>query len=117
MSGQRVDLSGLRGKGDGTEKEIHGVLMYIEIFDGFKRNPETGEPDPTRPKSALAHFDTPDGEKKFWWTRYLDKATGAIELWDKYDQSIDLGECAEMRIPLHVWRDADGYQHLTLDNE
>ena len=102
-------------KGSGTSSlykdDIVGVLLGIEPREGTYEVADrtTGEII-TRPNSWTARFA--DGSR-FSWPTYLDE-DGNVQLWSRFDESIDLSECAANGIAIHVWRDARKLVHLEL---
>lgn len=91
--------------------DVTGVLLGIEPRPGTYEVVDrvTGEVI-TRPNSWTAHFE--DGSR-FSWPTYLDE-NGVVQPWSRFDESIDLAECASKHIAIHVWRDARKFVHLEL---
>lgn len=92
-------------------KDHTGVLISLEPREGtYEITTAEGE-QITLPNSWIARFA--DGTL-FNWAVYVDRDTGELRPWDYFDPEIDLEHCATHDIPVHLWRDENGRQHLTL---
>ena len=109
------NLSMLKGSGANTGRfveDVTGVLVDIQVRDGYYdfTNPRTGEIT-TRPNSWIAVFE--DGSL-FSWPTYEDPQTKQVMPWSRFDPSIDLAQCAQNHIAIHLWKDDRRFTHLEL---
>ena len=112
------NLAALQGTGANTGRfvtDVTAVLIDLQVREGSYKwtNPATGEVI-ERPQSWIAVFD--DGSM-FSWPTYVDPQTGQVMPWSRFDQSINLAECAAKGIAVHVWRDERKFTHLELANQ
>lgn len=102
-----------KGTGEASlyKKDVTGVLVGIEPRGGTYQvaDRSTGEII-TRPNSWTAHFA--DGSR-FSWPTYVDE-DGNVQPWSRFDESIDLQQCCEQGIAIHLWKDDRGFTHLEL---
>ncbi len=91
--------------------DVTGILVGIEPREGTYSVADrtTGELI-TRPNSWTAHFA--DGSR-FSWPTYWDEA-GNVQPWSRFDEGIDLEQCMQQGIAIHLWKDKRGFTHLEL---
>lgn len=91
--------------------DVTGILLGIEprtgTYEVTDRN--TGR-KVTRPNSWTAHFA--DGSM-FSWPTYADE-DGRVHMWSRFDESIDLAQCIQQGIAIHLWKDERSFTHLEL---
>ena len=90
---------------------VTGVMLGIEARPGvFEFTDRRTGQKVQKPNSYTAVFE--DGSMFSWpWIR---DEQGNWKLWDRYDTSINLVQCVQNRIAIHVWRDERGFCHLEL---
>lgn len=117
---QFIDLSQLNGAGESTMfvDDVEGILLGIEVRGGTYtvNDRKTGQPI-TRPNSWIAHWQTPTGEKLMSWPTYVDQATGQVRPWSRFDKRINLAQCSQQRVTLHMWKDDRSFYHLEVVEE
>lgn len=91
--------------------DITGQLIGIESRTGTYTitDYKTGQVV-ERPNSWTAHFA--DGSM-FAWPTHVNKQ-GKVQMWDKFDKSIDLAQVIQQGIPIHIWKDEKKFTHLEL---
>lgn len=107
-----VNLKGFRGTGEtGFSRNVTGILLGIEPRDGsYEFTTDDGEKI-VHSQTWTAYFES---GAMFSWPTYVDKETGEVKMWSRFSSDIDLGECVEQRIPIHVWRDERNWVHLEI---
>jgi hypothetical protein len=98
------------GESSKFKKDITGVLLGIESRDGMYefKDPNTGEVI-EKPNNYIAHFA--DGSM-FGWPTYIDKKTGKVCMWDKFEEGLELRQIIQQSITIHLWRDERNFTHL-----
>lgn len=91
--------------------DVTGVLLGIEARPGVFQftDRRTGQ-QVQKPNSFTAVFE--DGSMFSW--PWIKDEQGNWKLWDRFDQSINLMQCVQNRIAIHVWKDERGFCHLEL---
>lgn len=112
---QFIDLSTVQAAGEATMfvDDVEGILLGIEVRGGTYtvNDRKTGQPI-VRPNSWIAHWQTPTGEKLMSWPTYVDQATGQVRPWSRFDKRINLAQCSQQRVTLHMWKDDRSFYHL-----
>lgn len=115
-----INLQALAGSGESTMfvDEVQGVLLGIEVRDGFYTvaDRRTGEPV-QRPNSWIGHWQTDTGEKLMSWPTYQDPQTGEVKPWSRFDPRINLAACSSNKTTLHMWKDDRNFYHLEVVEE
>lgn len=102
----------IKGQGVSIYKAEHvGILLDVKPRTGtyIYKDKETGEKF-ERPNSWDAIFA--DGTKVSW-PAYVDQE-GEVKPWDRFDPSIDLEECRDNGIAIHLFRNEEGYFRLEI---
>ena len=113
---QFINLNQLNGSGEvGRYKdEVTGVLVGIEPRGGTYQvtDRRTGQLI-ERPNSWTAHFE--DGS--MWsWPTYVNEQ-GQVCPWSRFDPSINLAQCVQNKVRIHVWKDDRQFSHLEIAEE
>lgn len=92
------------------KKDVTGILLGIEPREGsYEFTDERTGKKVERPNSYIAHFA--DGSK-FNWPTYLDKETGEVKLWNRFEVGLEVKELIQKQVTIHLWRDDRNFTHL-----